>query len=443
MAANLGSLVAVVKANTKPFEQGMNRTRGSMKKTKAATSGLSSRIGAMAGPVAIAAAAMAVLFRAVSRVKEQLLELDKLGKTADKLGMGAQQLEQLRYAAGRAGVEAGTLDMAMQRMVRRVSEAAMGTGEAVGALKELGVSAASLSTKSPDEQMRILADAMKKVKNPADRVRLAMKLFDSEGVALVNMLSDGSGALDEAATKFDELNGAMSRADIAKVEEANDAWKDVKVAMSGAWREFVISIAPVLTLVGQFITLMVKVAKVLFKFTAIGFLLSKLRSMKHHTDDIKDSRESLTPVLEGQLQKEKEIADAQQKQADDLKRQGDTIRREFMTPQEKFKDRMADLQRLVNAGAISWETYNRAVGGAVKDLKEANKQNKQLAKPKAVGAVMRGSGASFSAQQAARRDAEHQKRLQQQQLNEQTETNRILRSIDTKTEPTEVKAVNI
>ena len=105
-----------------------------------------------------------------------------------------------------------------------------------------------------------------------------------------------------------------------------------------------------------------------------------------------------------------------------------------MTPQEKFKDRMADLQRLVNAGAISWETYNRAVGGAVKDLKEANKQNKQLAKPKAVGAVMRGSGASFSAQQAARRDAEHQKRLQQQQLNEQTETNRILRSIDTKTQ---------
>jgi hypothetical protein len=41
------------------------------------------------------------------------------------------------------------------------------------------------------------SDAFARIEDPAERVRLAFKLFDSEGVALVNLLSDGSGALDQ------------------------------------------------------------------------------------------------------------------------------------------------------------------------------------------------------------------------------------------------------
>jgi hypothetical protein len=42
-----------------------------------------------------------------------------------------------------------------------------------------------------------VADAFARIEDPAERVRLAFKLFDSEGVALVNLLSDDSGALEE------------------------------------------------------------------------------------------------------------------------------------------------------------------------------------------------------------------------------------------------------
>ena len=42
-----------------------------------------------------------------------------------------------------------------------------------------------------------VADAFARIEDPAERVRLAFKLFDSEGVALVNLLSDGGGALEE------------------------------------------------------------------------------------------------------------------------------------------------------------------------------------------------------------------------------------------------------
>jgi hypothetical protein len=42
-----------------------------------------------------------------------------------------------------------------------------------------------------------VADAFARIEHPAERVRVAFKLFDSEGVALVNLLADGSGALEE------------------------------------------------------------------------------------------------------------------------------------------------------------------------------------------------------------------------------------------------------
>jgi len=42
-----------------------------------------------------------------------------------------------------------------------------------------------------------VADAFARIEDPAERVRLALKLFDSEGVALVNLLRNGSGALEK------------------------------------------------------------------------------------------------------------------------------------------------------------------------------------------------------------------------------------------------------
>ena len=108
---------------------------------------------------------------------------DELAKTADKLGVTTEALAGLRHAAELTGVSTGTMDMAMQRFTRRAAEAAKGTGEAKGALRELGIDAESIVRLPLDEQMNVVADAMAGVESQSDKVRLAMKLFDSEGVA--------------------------------------------------------------------------------------------------------------------------------------------------------------------------------------------------------------------------------------------------------------------
>lgn len=443
MAANLGSLVANITANTKPFSKGMKTAGGDMGKMQQSANKFSLK--SMIAKIGLAAGAAIGFAKAIAGVKDQMAELDKLGKTADKLGVGVQELEQLRFAAEQSGVASNTLDMALQRMVRRVNEAAHGTGEAKNALKEMGLSAKELAVQSPDQQMRVIADAMKKIQSPAERVRLAMKLFDSEGVALVNTLSQGSSALDEQAAKFDKLNGVMSRADIKGVEDANDAMHELKIAIKGAWRSFTIAIAPVIKLLAKFITMTVQAIKFVSKFTGLGLLLKGLRKLSGHSQQKAiDNQKQLAPLLEDQLEKEKAIADEKAKAADALKKQGEAITREFMTPQEQFEEKVADLNRLVNAGAISWNIYNKAIGKAVDELKQANKQTDRLASPrKPIAAARRGTSAAFSAQRQSERHLKEMRDKQKQQVEEQKKTNQILASIDRNTQGAPIQAANL
>jgi len=179
-------------------------------------------------------------------VKSSLQSIDTLGKTAQKLGVTSQALQKLRYASNLAGVETRTVDMAVQRFTRRLSEAANGTGEAKDALKELGLNAKELAKQPLDKQMLALADAFDDVQSSGDKVRLAFKLFDSEGVAFVNTLQGGSAALREMFNEAEGLGFILSSSAVKGVEEANDAIMKLGTMFGGVRDQLVAALAPAL-----------------------------------------------------------------------------------------------------------------------------------------------------------------------------------------------------
>ena len=172
---------------------------------------------------------------------------DQLAKTADKLGVSTEGLAGLRNAARLTGVETGKLDMGLQRMTRRVAEAAQGSGEAQNALRELGLDASRLRQLSPDEQFREIAEAMRGVSNQSDRVRLGFKLFDAEGVDLIRTLDLGAEGLDTAAREAEHFGTALSRVRAAEIEEAGDAMGRVRTAVEGLSTQLAASFAPAIT----------------------------------------------------------------------------------------------------------------------------------------------------------------------------------------------------
>jgi hypothetical protein len=230
--------ITAINATDKAFKS-VNRGLKSIAKASAPAAGALTKWGL--------ATAAASLGASAALIKMRMTAVDNLAKTADKLGVTTEALAGLQHAAELSGVSTETMNMALQRMTRRVAEAAMGTGEAKGALEELNLNADALAKLPLDEQMNIVADAMQGVEKQSDRVRLAMKLFDSEGVALVNTLAGGSEGLKQMAQEAKTLGISISRVDAAMIEEANDSVTRAKGVFNGFGNQIAVELSPLIS----------------------------------------------------------------------------------------------------------------------------------------------------------------------------------------------------
>lgn len=232
----------ILGAVTGPFAKGLRRAGRQTERFSRRVSRTLTRVTAFGGAAVAAATGggLAVL------VRQQFKAIDSTAKFADRLGLATDKLVGLEYAASLTGVRSNQLQMGLQRMTRRIAEAAKGTGEAQGAIKQLGLDAAALARMSPDEQFRAIAARMKDVETQGERVRLAFKLFDSEGVALVNTLRMGSDGLERAQREAERLGLTFSRIDAAKIEEANDSFARAKLLVTALGRAIAITVAPLI-----------------------------------------------------------------------------------------------------------------------------------------------------------------------------------------------------
>ena len=191
------------------------------------------------------AAGAAVAASAVSIINSNRQSIDVLAKTADQLGINTEKLVGLQHAAAQtAGMTEDQFNKSLQTMVKGLSEASVGTGEAKDAIEQLGLSAAELNSMSPDQAMYAISDAMAGVSNQGDRVRIAMKLFGEEGSKLVNTLGSGSELLREYQTEAEALGIALNRIDAAQVEAANDSIDRATKVATGFGQALTVAAAP-------------------------------------------------------------------------------------------------------------------------------------------------------------------------------------------------------
>ena len=227
--------------------ENVNITIKAFDKTKKGFGSATKGLKAVAGAVLSAKTAIVGLVGAAGfglLISRSLQATDTLSKTAAKIGTTTEALGALRYAADLTGVATQTMDMALQRFTRRTAEAAKGTGEAKGAIKELGINAQELNRMPLDERMIVLADAFEKVESESDRLRLAFKLFDSEGAALVNTLSQGSDGLKEMLGEAKVLGLTMSGSAAKGVEDTVDSLTKLQSLFKGVTDQTVAAFAP-------------------------------------------------------------------------------------------------------------------------------------------------------------------------------------------------------
>lgn len=215
MASNavIGALRVVLGADTAALESGL-------KDAQAKIAGFGS---AVAKQTAMAAAAFATVGLGVAlAVKGSIDEADKLGKAAQKWGVGVEELSRLKHAADLSGVSFDGLGTAVSRLSRNMSEVAGGaTNTASKAFEALGISVKNSdgTLKSSTQVMTEIAAKFERFEDSAAKTALAMALFGRSGAELIPMLNAGATGMREMMTEADQL-GIVIDSKTAKAAEA-------------------------------------------------------------------------------------------------------------------------------------------------------------------------------------------------------------------------------
>jgi len=206
------------------FSQPIKKLSTGLAKAGSMAAGLGKSLGKVAVGITATVGAISLV------VAKYVGMLDAIGKTSEKLGVDPIFLQKLRFAAEQTGVKVSALDMGLQRFIRRTAEAARGTGEAKQALEDLNISLFNSDGTLRDVESVFfdVADAIANTKDSSEQIRLAFKFFDSEGVALVTTLRDGSAGLKQFGKEAENLGLLISNVTVDRAEKFADSINRVK-----------------------------------------------------------------------------------------------------------------------------------------------------------------------------------------------------------------------
>lgn len=169
---------------------------------------------------------------------------DQIKKASDRIGDTAENVSLLGYAAEQSGTNLEGLETGIKKMQKAIVEGAEHGGEMADALRDVGLEATALSTRTPTDQLFAIGDALEKIDNPAKRAATAMKIMGKSGTELIPLLKDGSKGL-RSLMEEGKLAGALVTAEeAAQSERIGDSVQRTLTAAKYTLQSFFKAIVP-------------------------------------------------------------------------------------------------------------------------------------------------------------------------------------------------------
>ncbi|SEN76026.1 phage tail tape measure protein, lambda family [Loktanella fryxellensis] len=224
--------------------RGFGRLSAEMEQANARLGGFARKAGiALAALTAAAAAAGVAMIRS---------GLDTIGAQADmaaSLKTTVESLQVLTLAGELAGVSLGEIEQATKKLTTRLSEAAAGSGSAVGALERLNLTAAELQAMPLDQRIIAIQDALSRLVPEAERAAVASDLFGDR--AALAFLRIDPATLREAARDARDFGVAVSASDAVQIERTGDAIAKLGLIWLGLTNRLTAAVAPALETVAN------------------------------------------------------------------------------------------------------------------------------------------------------------------------------------------------
>ena len=452
----VATLAVNVIANTGGFNKGLDKADKESKKFGKSVGG-SGGGGATGGlmkfvpALALASSAAAVASVAYRELGAAFARIDEMAKKASRLGITSQSLKALSYSAELAGASANVMNDVLKTLQKNMGDAAMGTGEAAASLKVLGLDADKLAGMSVDDQFKMISEAISKIENPALQAALAAKIFGESSQEVLDVIRGGNDALEENEKRLKHLQGTTDASDDKAVADMFDAWTDVKMAIEGVWEQLSIMLAPALETIGEVIAEVIGwVARMVEWFRkldnvwlglvaaaspvtgAIMWVAGLFEDEKKVIEKVIETTDKLSLAQLKAAEDEQKALEETAKAREALEKKGAKLTESLRSPLEKYNDTVGDLNAMLDAGVISWDTYSKAVAKAQDDIKKSEEfkaKEIKVAERQAVGVTLRGRGVS-SIQQKQQRTLEKLREEERQQLKEAKRQTALLQQLN-------------
>ena len=192
---------------------------------------------ALMGLAAVAAGVGTAFVGAVSHAAHAA---DEMGDLAEKLGVNAEALQELRVAAELSDVSFESLTTGMKFLAKNAAEAAHGSAEAADAFKGIVTKDAKGQLLTADALLMNVAKRFESIKDPAEKMRLAMKLGGRGGAELIPMLNRGAEGIAAFRKEAQEMGVVFGQEALEQADEFGRELVRVKFAMKGLRNTFAV-----------------------------------------------------------------------------------------------------------------------------------------------------------------------------------------------------------
>jgi hypothetical protein len=236
--SEVGALRVSLGLDSAQFAAGLKRSQNLM-------SGFSKNValgaaGAVAGFLSITSV--------VNGTKAALEQFGKINDLSVGSGLDPEIFQSLAHQAELAGVSMETMGAALAAFAKSSGQAEAGTGRMASQLAKLNpeLLASIKNATSQEQRFRLVADAMAKIEDPAQRAALATAAFGDAGTKIAGAFAGGSAEIDVMMIKAQNLGIIVSRDLIANADAMGDSFDTASRIVDTQLKQAFVNAAPAL-----------------------------------------------------------------------------------------------------------------------------------------------------------------------------------------------------
>lgn len=168
-------------------------------------------------------------------------------KSGIKLGLTAEQVQELAFAEGRTTELSSGLATGLFRLQKSAEEARLGSKSAGKGFQRMGINVRDAATGHVKPTIELLEDISEKfveIKDPSQRAAFAFRVFGRASQDLIPFLAKGKEGIEALRERARELGVVISNEDAAASKEFIEGMREMKAAINGVWTRLGLALIP-------------------------------------------------------------------------------------------------------------------------------------------------------------------------------------------------------